>query len=48
MLCSIPIAIPIPTPMRLDDFCVFAEPVYSMDNTFAAGGGTDPAAAGSV
>jgi len=37
MLCSIPIAIPIPTAMRLDEFRVFAKPVFSMDNPRAAG-----------
>jgi len=41
MLCSIPIAIPIPTPMRLDEFSVFAEPVFLYGQTRATGGGTD-------
>ena len=39
MLFSIPIAIPIPTPIRLDKFCVFAEPVFPTWITPAKRGG---------
>jgi len=36
MLFSIPIAIPIPIPMWLDNFCVFAKPVFLYEQARAA------------